>query len=401
VTRRRPADDLFEPVTAFANLHSAALRSVRGKRERLEPAAFMAGLERNLLRLQDELRAGTWRPGVFRSLIIHEPKPRCISVAPFADRVVHQALCARIGPVLERGWSPSSFASRLGYGTHRAIERFEALRERHRWVLRADVFRYFPSIDHAILKALLRRRIGCARTLALLDVIIDGSNPQEPVHRYFDGDDLWTPFERARGLPLGNLTSQLLGNHYLDALDHWLAEVAGAPHFVRYLDDIAVFGDDADELRALQQRMAAHLEGRRLLLHPHKTQVRRSDEAQVFLGFELRPGGWRRLTPEHLGRAQRRIDQWRKAWHRGAADEAAVRASVGGWVAHARHADTWRLRCSFFPHGWFAPGEEPARLRTPGARRRLEQQPDERPLRQPQPRRADESQQQHRFPSCP
>lgn len=401
MSRRRPAEGLFEPITAFANLHAAALRSVRGKRERLEPAAFMAGLERHLLRLQDALRAGTWRPGGFRTLTIHEPKPRRISVAPFADRVVHQALCAQVGPLLERGWSPASFASRQGYGTHRAIERFEQLRERHRWVLRADVYRYFPSIDHAILKALLRRRIGCERTLALLDTIIDGSNPQEPVHRYFDGDDLWTPFERPRGLPLGNLTSQLLGNHYLDALDHWLAEVAGAPHFVRYLDDIAVFGDDPDALCALQQRMARHLAGRRLLLHPDKTLVRRSDAAQVFLGFELRPGGWRRLTPQHLGRALRRIHQWRAAWQRGDADEAAVRASVGGWVAHARHADTWALRCRLFPHGWFAPGEEPARLRTSAARRRLEQPPEERPLRQPQPQRADPPQQQHRLSSCP
>lgn len=384
MSRRRPAQDLFEPITRFDNLHAAALRCFAGKRNRLEAAAFFAGLERNLLQLQDSLRAGVWRPGSYRDVIIHEPKLRHISVAPFADRVVHQALCAHLGPVLERGWCPHSYASRKGFGQHRALAHFERLARQYRFVLRADIYRYFPSIDHQILKDLMRRRIGCDRTLGLVDAIIDGSNPQEPVYRYFDGDDLWTPFERARGLPLGNLTSQLLGNHYLDALDHWMVEVQRVGGVVRYLDDIAIFGDDPSALQQLRSALTQYLSGRRIQLHPDKTALLETSVPQRFLGFDLHHGGYRRLTPEHLGRALSRLARWRHAWRMQSADEPQIRASLQSWVAHARHADTYRLRCRLFPHGWFAPGEEPVRLRTPVARWRVEQQPAERALGQPQ-----------------
>ena len=85
-----------------------------------------------------------------------------------------------------------------------------------RHVLRCDIYRYFPAIDHAILKAEFRRRIACEKTLSLMDLIVDGSNPQEPVDLHFPGDDLFSPFERRRGLPIGNLTSQFFANLYLD-----------------------------------------------------------------------------------------------------------------------------------------------------------------------------------------
>lgn len=395
MSRSRPADDLFDRVVDFGNLVAAAHRCVRGKRERHEPAVFFAGLERNLLRLKDELSSGAWRPGGFRAIEIREPKPRIISVAPFADRVVHQALCAVLVPVLERGYIDDSYASRKGLGQHKAIARFEQFRRRFPWVLRTDIWRYFPSIDHELLKSLLRRRVACARTLALADTIIDGSNPQPPAQRYFPGDDLFTPMQRRRGLPLGNLTSQVFGNFYLDALDHYAKEALRVGGYLRYLDDIVVFGRDADALRTVRDRMQGWLDRRRLMLHPAKTHVLPSGEAQPFLGFELHTGGYRRLLPEQIARAQSRLDRWRAAWARGEADEAEVRRSLGGWVAHARHADTFRLRCALFPGGWFRPGKEPSRPRTPVARRRVEQRTEERALGQPQRRRSGESQRQH------
>lgn len=109
-------------------------------------------------------------------------------------------------------------------------------RDRYHHVLRCDIFRYFPAIDHEILKADLRRRIACSRTLWLLDTVIDGSNPQEPVHLHYPGDDLLTPLTRRRGLPIGNLTSQFFANVYLDGLDHFAKEVLHAP-YLRYVDD--------------------------------------------------------------------------------------------------------------------------------------------------------------------
>ena len=128
-------------------------------------------------------------------------------------------------PLFERGFIHDSYANRTGKGTHRAVACYERFRDRFRHVLRCDTYRYFPAIDHEILKRDLSRRIACLRTLALADRIVDGSNPQEPVPLYYPGDDLFTPFECRRGLPIGNLTSQLFANVYLHGLDHFCKEV--------------------------------------------------------------------------------------------------------------------------------------------------------------------------------
>ena len=124
----------------------------------------------------------------------------------------------------------------------------------------SDIYRYFPAIDHEVLKADLRRRIACRRTLAVLDRIIDASNPQEPVHLYYPGDDLLTPLERRRGLPIGNLTSQLFANVYLDRFDHFVTEVLRAP-YLRYVDDFALFADDPARLVAVRATVRGGVPG--------------------------------------------------------------------------------------------------------------------------------------------
>ena len=200
---------MFDDITSFGNLLLAAQRAARGKRERPDAAAFLFGLERHCLRLADALQSGQWHPGPYREVTVHEPKERRISIASFSDRVVHQAICHHVTPFLERSYINHTFASIAGRGQHRALACFERFRDQHAFVLHTDMFRFFPSIDYAVLKADLHRVLPCARTRALLSRIIDAGNPQEPVHRYFAGDDLFTPWQRRRGLPLGNLTSQV------------------------------------------------------------------------------------------------------------------------------------------------------------------------------------------------
>ncbi len=191
--------------------------------------------------LGDALYGGTWRPGGYRKVVVREPKTRHISIAPFADRVLHQALHGVLGPLAQRSFIADSFASIPGRGQHRAVARYEHFRDSHPWVLRCDIHRFFPSIDHAVAKSDVRRLVACPRTLAVLDAVIDGSNPQELVNGYFPGDDLFTPFERRRGLPLGNLTSRWLGNLVMNPLDHWVKEVLRVPGYLCYLDDFALF----------------------------------------------------------------------------------------------------------------------------------------------------------------
>ena len=199
-------------------------------------------------------------------------------------------------------------------------------------------------------------------TLAVLDRIIDGSNPQEPVHLYYPGDDLFTPYERRRGLPIGNLTSQFFANVYLDRFDHFVTEVLRAP-YLRNVDDFALFANDPRRLAAWRARAEAFLARRRLSLHPRKTHVAPTAAPATFLGFELRPGGRRRLPEENVRRFRNRLRGLRDRWRAGSVSREEVEQRVTAWVAHAAHADTWRLRRAIFRGGWFAPCGRPA----PGA----------------------------------
>jgi retron-type reverse transcriptase len=346
---------VFERIANFQALCAAAQQAAKGKRRKTGAAAFLANLEKNVLRLERELQDGTWHPGAYTVIEVHDPKPRRVSAAPFRDRVIHHALCTVIEPVLSRGFIHDSYANRLGKGTHRAIARYEKYRDRYQWCLRCDIFRYFPSIDHAILKEDLRRRVHCSRTLSLLDAIVHGSNPQEPVHLYYPGDDLFTPFERRRGLPIGNLTSQLFGNLYLDRLDHYIKEVLRVPGYVRYVDDFALFGNDPREIQVWRRELERFLARRRLTLHPLKTRLIQRQEPTEFLGFILFPGGWRRLPDENVRRFRNRLRGMRDRYRVGTITCDDVVARVNGWVGHALHADTWRLRRNIFCGGWFDP----------------------------------------------
>jgi len=351
-------DQLFGRIANFAALHAAARQAIKGKRSKPGAAAFMANLEKELLRLERELNTTSWQTGAYTVIEVKDPKPRTVSAAPFRDRVVHHALCAVVAPVFERSFIADSYANRKALGTHRAVACFEQYRNRYRHVLRADIYRYFPAIDHEILKADFRRHIACKQTLALMDAIVDGSNPQEPVNLLFPGDDLLTPQSRRRGLPIGNLTSQWFANLYLNRLDHFIKEVLRAP-YVRYVDDFALFHDDPEVLAGWRERTKAFLVGRRLTLHPVKTFIASTATDASFLGYVLRANGVRRLPDENVRRFRNRLRGLRDRWQAGTVAEQEIKQRVLSWIAHAEHANTWRLRHAIFRGGWFDPLLEP------------------------------------------
>lgn len=355
----RKHDNLFEGIASFDALMTAARRAIKGKRGKPGPAAFQANLEMEILRLERDLQSGTYRPGRYKTIEIHDPKHRIVSAAPFRDRVVHHALCAVVEPIFERGFIFDSYANRRGKGTHRAVARYEDFRNRANHVLRADIYRYFPAIDHETLKLDLRRRIECERTLWLLDAIIDGSNRQEPVYAYFPGDNLFTPRERRRGLPIGNLTSQFFANVYLNGLDHFVKEVLRAKGYLRYVDDFALFHEDSAVLAEWQMRIGRFLEGRRLKLHPQKTYIAATIDPTPFLGYILEPG-CRKLPEDNVRRFRNRLRGLRDRWRSGAVSLDDVRRHVEAWIAHAANADTWQLRCAIFRGGIFDPVRNPS-----------------------------------------
>jgi RNA-directed DNA polymerase len=338
--------NLFPAIVDFGNLHAAFRRARRGKRARPEVAAFEYDLEENLFRLQAELQDGSYRPGAYRNFYVRERKLRLISAAPFRDRVVHHALCAVVDPLLERHYIFDTYACRVGKGTHRALDRCQEFSRRHAYVLQCDVHQFFPAIDHAILRAKLAHILADARVLALIDhLLASGAGVLAPVYmpEWFPGDDLLTPATRARGLPIGNLTSQTWANFYLNSLDHFVKRELKCPGYVRYCDDFLLFGDDRAVLHGWKDAVQGHLNGLRLNLNIHKAQVFPVRTGIPFLGFRIYPG-YRRLRADNVRLARRRLQRQRALLLAGQLTHASFQESLRAWVAHARHADTWRLR---------------------------------------------------------
>jgi len=335
--------NLFPQIITFENLYRAAQKARKYKRLKIDTARFDLDLEKNLLRLQAQLQTHTWTPGPYTTFQIYEPKPRLISAAPYPDRVVHHALCNIIEPLFEKTFIHDSYASRPHKGTHRAVDRLTAFCRKNRFALKADIRKYFPSIDHEILYQQIVHKIRDDQLLWLIRTIIDSSNPQEPVHDYFPGDDLFTPFTRRQGLPIGNLTSQFFANAYLNAFDHFIKEQLGGHYYIRYVDDFVVLADDKAFLHHVLRQTSRFMETLRLRLHPTKCQVFPVDQGIDFLGYRVFPNH-RRLRRDNVVRFQRRLCRLQNQYQNGELEIEDISRSVQSWVAHAAHANTWGLR---------------------------------------------------------
>ena len=300
--------NLWPQVLRFENLLMAARQAQKGKRFRANVLEFNDRLEQNLFQLQHELKSQTYQPGAYRTFRIRDPKPRMISAAPYRDRVVHHALCNVIVPVLEPTLIGHTYANRLGYGSHRALKQFTGWARHYRYCLQCDIYKYFPSIDHEILKGLIRRRIKCPETLWLIDTIIDASNEQIPVIEYFPGDDLLTPVVRRRGLPIGNLTSQFFANLYLSPFDHLVKRQLKLSKYLRYVDDFAAFSDDRQVLAEAKIAMQEHLASLRLKMHPVKSQLFETRYGANFVGFRVLPDRIR-VRNDNLRRSRIRMKE--------------------------------------------------------------------------------------------
>jgi retron-type reverse transcriptase len=338
---------LWPKVISFAALLHAAEQARRGKRFRPAVASFQFNLEYELWKLHEELSTRTYRPGAYRSFFIYQPKKRQISAAPYRDRVVHHALVNVLEPIYERTFVADSYACRKGKGTHAGVRRCQQFAQRFRYVLKADIQKFFPSLDHQILKSLIARKIKDPDVLWLVGQIIDHSNRQEEIRTCFPGDDLFTASERRRGIPIGNQTSQFFANVYLDALDHFVKERLGIRGYVRYVDDFLVFSDDKKILAGVREQIRNFLVVLRLRLHPAKNVIFPVKDGIRFLGYRVFPT--HRLLPrENVWRFLRRVRQMQEDYAVGRASFAEIYQRLMSWNGHARQANTYRLRSRLF-----------------------------------------------------
>ena len=322
----------FHRATDFWTLRSAARKAARGCRHSTPAMAFLAELETEVLALQAELRHGTYAPGPFHTFRIRDPKPRTISAAPFRDRVVHHALCMAMEPVFEAEADPDSYACRPGKGTRAAIWRIQQLSRRWPWFAKLDVHHCFETTHLPTLKAMLGARFVDPPLLAVLDRVLDrGAHAPD------------------RGLPIGNLTSQHLANFLLAPLDQ-TARALGVGGWVRYMDDMFVFGPD-------RQTVARHADAVSHVLATRLHQQEKSTARRVApvhsgvpaLGMRIWPqrkrldAARRKRLHAHLRRLERA-----QCPHTSPDEVERLTRSAASIIGWAEQADTRGLRQAFF-----------------------------------------------------
>jgi hypothetical protein len=270
---------------------------------------------------------------------------------------VHHALVQFIEPIFERSFIHDSYANRVGKGTHRALDRCQAFARRYPYVLQCDLRQFFPAVDHAILRGILARKIADPGVLWLIDCILKGGEgvlAGEYDMVWFPQDDPSTgtgqglfAVNRPRGLPVGNLTSQFWANCYLNPLDHYVKRELRCPAYLRYVDDFLLFSERKRELWAWKRAVQDFAAGLRLTLHERESTVYPVTNGIPYLGFRVYPTH-RRLKRRNGVAFVRRLRAGCAALERGETTQHELNQRVRGWVAHAAHGDTFRLRQSIF-----------------------------------------------------
>lgn len=354
------AGNLWGQIVTFENILLATKNAQKGKRFRPNVLEFNFNLENEIITIQKKLISKTYQPAEYRVFKIIDPKPRQISAAPYRDRVVHHAICNIIAPIFERSYIYDSYANRISFGTHKALRRFTQFTRSSRYILQCDISKYFPTIDHEILKQIIRKKIKCPDTLWLIDTIIDHSNLQEPFEHYFPNDDPLLPLIRRKGLPLGNLTSQFFANIYLNEFDRFVKETLKIKKYLRYVDDFALFSDDRDALENSHQEIQKYLANQRLVLHPQKTQLSATRLGASFVGFRVLPTQIRVLS-KNIRRGRKKIRHICKDVSQGKYDLQHLLNSLQAWRGHLQHGDTWHLQQQLFGELDLAASDQVAR----------------------------------------
>lgn len=321
--------NLFESVTSFDTLLLAAHKAMRGKRDRIRVARFWFDLEPELLRLQEELKSGTYRMRPYRAFTIYEPKRRQICAADFRDRVVQHAICHVLDPIVERALIHDTYACRVVKGTHAAVGRAQQFARRFPYVLICDIRSYFPSVDHDVLKTLLCRKLKDRALLALLDQIIE-----HPIPGGVPG----------KGMPIGNLTSQYFANLYLGELDQYVKSHLRVKGYIRYMDDTLCFAHDKAGLHETLVQLRSFVQDTLLLqLKSEVSRVVLVSQGMPFLGFRIFPG-LIRLDRRKWVRIRRRVRRLEAAYRQGRIDDVQLVQSVSGMLGHIGHANTLTAR---------------------------------------------------------
>ncbi len=262
----------FDDIVSVDNLLLAWQEFVKGKKSKSDVAEFNLHLMDNIFKLHQELVNHTYRHGLYQAFNLSDPKPRNIHKATVRDRLLHHAIYRILYPYFDLKFIADSYSCRLNKGTHKALDRFRRFgfkvsqnNTKTCWILKCDIKKFFASVDQAVLLGILGKYISDQDILWLLGQIIKSFNP---------------------GLPLGNLTSQLLVNVYMDEFDQFVKHELKIKYYIRYADDFVILDRDWNKLINFRPRISQFLQTKlKLTLHPDKVFVKTLSSGVDFLGW--------------------------------------------------------------------------------------------------------------------
>lgn len=307
---------------------------IQGKKKKVDVVAFGRFLEDNLFEVQQSLKGKTYRHGSYKSFYIRDPKVRYISKACVRDRVVHHLVSNVLEKIFDSTFYFHSYSCRKNKGTHKAVDAFVKIARKASknntsslFALKCDIKKFFANVDHEILYGLLKRRILDEDFLRLLKEIIDS----------FETDST------AKGMPIGNLTSQLFANIYLDPLDQFIKQELKVKYYIRYADDFVILSASREHLEKLLETIKEFLESNlKLPLHPQKIEIRDYYLGIDFLGYIVFPNFVlpRAKTKKRLFR---KIHKKVELYKMSKISAEVLNQSIQSYLGYLTHANTYQL----------------------------------------------------------
>ncbi len=327
--------NLWISLCSYENIKLAYKKARKNKTKKDYVVEFEKNLKENLLQLRSEIMFHSYRPKPLETFILRDPKTRKISKSDFKDRIIHHVLCNIIEPIFEKIFIFDSYANRKFKGAFKALERFDYFKRkvtknntREAYILKADIKHYFDTVFHKVLIEIIKRKIKDEKIILLIKLILDNFNSKN----------------KGIGMPLGNLTSQFFANVYLNELDYFVKHKLKAKYYIRYVDDFVIIHNNYGVLFDYKNKIGAFLKTINLELHPDKSKIILLSKGISLLGFRVFYYH-KLLNKRNIKKMRNKLTKYKLNERK--IDYDKIYASFEGWIAYAKHADTYKLRKQF------------------------------------------------------
>lgn len=324
---------IFEAITDFDNLYAAYLQVSKSKNKYSKEALLFSQNETaNLLDLQQQLINGAYSFDDYIEFKVFEPKERVINAPHFKDKIVQIAIDNILKPIFEPTFISHSYACIDNRGTHKAVEKVQQNLKQAKWqlkepfIIKFDASRFFYSIDREILKSILRRKIKCEKTLRLLDEIINSAAKID-----------------VKGIPLGNATSQLFANIYLNELDNYCKRKLKIKFYVRYMDDVVAIIDGKENAKNVMNEMTAYVNAHlNLTASIKKTKIFPLAQGVNVFGYKVYTTH-RLLRNDSKKKIKRKMKKMRRLIANGYLEKEKAEQVFNSWYGHSKHANSFNF----------------------------------------------------------